>query len=55
MTGQDGGDLKVRSRTYAIPYKDYFFQINFTDSKEVEDCSKEFDGILKTIKIGKEY
>lgn len=46
--------LWVKSRTYAIPYKNYFFQINFndgSDGEKSEDCSKEFDEVLKTIKI----
>lgn len=50
---QDGQTMKVRSRTYAIPYKNYFFQINFTDGQTGEDCTKEFDELVKTIKIGK--
>lgn len=45
--------LKVRSRAYAIPQKSYFFQINFTDGQTEEDCTKEFDELVKTIKIGK--
>jgi len=45
--------LKVRSRAYAIPQKSYFFQINFTDGQIEEDCTKEFDELVKTIKIGK--
>lgn len=52
MKTQDGQDLKVRSRTYAIPYKNYFFQVNFIDGQVREDCTTEFDELLKTIKIG---
>ncbi|MBE8714965.1 hypothetical protein [Sphingobacterium hungaricum] len=52
MNTQDGQEVKVRSRGYAIPYKNYFFQINFTDGQVGEDCTSEFDQILKTIKIG---
>lgn len=52
MKSENGTVLKVRSRTYAIPYKDYFFQVNFTDAQTGEDCSKEFDALVKTIKIG---
>lgn len=48
----DGQILKVRSRTYTIPLKTYFFQLNFTDGYEEEDCSSEFDGLVKTIKVG---
>lgn len=52
MKTQDGQELKVRSRTYAIPYKNYFFQVNFTDGQIGEDCTNEFDKLVKTIKIG---
>ncbi len=52
MKTQDGQELKVRSRTYAIPYKNYFFQVNFTDGPLDEDCTAEFDGLVKTIKVG---
>ena len=52
MKTQSGQEMKVRSRTYAIPYKNYFFQCNFTDGQFGEDCSKEFDELVKTIKIG---
>jgi hypothetical protein len=54
MKTQNGQELKVRSRTYAIPYKNYFFQLNFTDGQTGEDCTKEFDDLIKTIRIGKE-
>jgi hypothetical protein len=43
----------VRSRTYAIPYKTYFFQISFVDEVGGEDCSTVFDELVKSIKIGK--
>jgi hypothetical protein len=52
MKTQNGQEMKVRSRTYAIPYKNYFFQLNFTDGQNGEDCTKEFDALVKTIKIG---
>ena len=52
MKTQNGQEMKVRSRTYAIPYKNYFYQLNFTDGQVGEDCTKEFDELLKTIKIG---
>lgn len=49
-----GGERKnLRSRTIAIPAANHFFQLNFTDEPEVEDCSAEFDALLKTVKIGK--
>ncbi|HEX8734445.1 MAG TPA: hypothetical protein VF721_03930 [Pyrinomonadaceae bacterium] len=53
---KDGTEMTVRSRTYAVPYKNYFFQINFNDGsrgQRNEDASKEFDELLKTIKIGR--
>ena len=53
MKTQNGQEMKVRSRTYAIPYKNYFFQLNFTDGQTGEDCNEEFDKLVKTIKIGK--
>jgi len=53
MKTQNGEEMKVRSRTYAIPYKNYFFQLNFTDGQVSEDCTEEFDELIKTIKIGK--
>lgn len=49
---ENGQSLKARSRTYAIPYKQYFFQISLTDGQNEEDCSKIFDEIVKSIKIG---
>lgn len=52
MKTQNGQKMKVRSRTYAIPYKNYFFQLNFTDGQTGEDCNEEFDKLVKTIKIG---
>jgi hypothetical protein len=52
MKAQNGQEMKVRSRTYAIPYKSYFFQVNFTDGQIGEDCTKEFDELVKSIKIG---
>ena len=49
---KNGLELNVRSRTYAIPYKNYFFQINFTDDLTGEKCDNEFDALINTIKIG---
>ena len=42
--------IKPRSRTYAIPNGNTFFQVNFTDSDN-EDCSKLFDSLVKTIRL----
>ncbi len=53
MQTQNGGIIKVRSRTYAIPYGSYFFQLNFTDGQDKEDNSELFDKLLQTIKIGR--
>ena len=53
MQIQNGETIKVRSRTYAIPNGDYFFQVNFTDGQDSEDCSKLFDELIETVKIGK--
>jgi hypothetical protein len=50
---KDGGIAKAKSRIYAIPYKNYFFQITMNDGQTEEDCTKEFDELVKTIKIGK--
>lgn len=53
LKAQTGEQFKVRSKVFAIPYNDYFFQISFVDGQETEDNSKLFDELLKTIKIGK--
>jgi hypothetical protein len=42
--------IKPRSRTYAIPNGNTFFQINFTDGDK-EDCSKLFDSLVKSIRL----
>jgi hypothetical protein len=52
MKTQSGEEMKIRSRTYAIPYKNYFFQVNFTDGQIDENCNEEFDKLISTIKIG---
>lgn len=49
----DGQVLRARSRTYAIPMGNYFFQVDFTDGQVEEDCSVEFDQLVKSIKIGR--
>jgi hypothetical protein len=51
MKTQGGQILKVRSRTYAVPVKGHFYQLNFTDGHDGEDCSVEFEALLKTVKI----
>ena len=51
MKTQNGTELKIKSRTYAIPYGDYFFQVNFIDGQTTDDCTEEFDALVKTIKV----
>ena len=53
MRTKERTEYHVRSRTYAIPYKTYFFQISFVDEVGGEDCSAVFDELVKSIKIGK--
>jgi hypothetical protein len=53
MRTKERTEYHVRSRTYAIPYKTYFFQISFVDEVGGEDCSAVFDDLVKSIKIGK--
>lgn len=53
MKTQTGQEYRVRSRVYVIPYRQYYFQLTFTDSVIGEDCSAEFEKLLKTIKISK--
>ena len=51
MKTQNGEPMKVRSRTYAIPKDEYFFQLNFTDGSVSEDNSALFDNLIKTVNI----
>jgi hypothetical protein len=44
-------EYTIRSRTLAIPYKTYYFQISFVDEFGGEDCSAVFDELVKSIKI----
>ena len=53
MRTKERTEYHVRSRTYAIPYKTYFFQISFVDEVGGDDCSAVFDELVKSIKIGK--
>lgn len=50
MATKGSDTLNARSRTYAVPYGDKFFQINFTDGPD-EDCSELYDSLIKTIKF----
>jgi hypothetical protein len=52
MRTRERTEYYVRSRTYAIPYKTYYFQISFVDEVGGEDCSALFDELVKSIKIG---
>lgn len=51
MKTDSGQQYRVRNRMYIIPKKDYYFQINFTDGLVNEDCSAEFDKLVKSIDI----
>ena len=53
MKTDNGSEIRVRSRIYVIPMKDYYFQINMTDGVLSEDCSAEFEKLIKSIKIKK--
>lgn len=44
-------EYTIRSRTLAIPYKTYYFQISFVDEYGGDDCSPVFDELVKSIKI----
>lgn len=49
---KDGETYTVRTRSYAVPVGKHFFQIAFIDEPSKEDCSKEFDEVTQTIRIG---
>lgn len=52
---KDGTKLTTRAQMLRIPYKNYFFQVNFIDESDEqtdEDCTKIFEEVVKTIKIG---
>lgn len=51
MKTDNGQEYRVRNRMYIIPKKDYYFQINFTDGLLSDDCSAEFDKLVKSIDI----
>ncbi|WP_316768470.1 hypothetical protein [Pedobacter frigiditerrae] len=44
---------QIRTKVYAIPYGNYFFQLSFTDNLEVKEDEKLFEELLTSIKIGK--
>jgi hypothetical protein len=54
IKGPDDRILRARSRIYAVPLANYFFQITLNDGQDSDaDFSKEFDELVKTIRIGK--
>ncbi len=48
------GTMKIKSRIYAVPHGKFLYQINFIDGQTEDDCTAEFDKLVKTIKIGVE-
>ena len=46
-----GLTFDVRTRAFAVPVGKHFFQITFIDDPTTEDCQKEFDEIVKSIRI----
>lgn len=53
LSSKSGMVMNVRSRTYAIPNGEYFFQLNFTDEQGNENDTQLFDELVRSIKIGK--
>lgn len=53
MKTQNGEKHRVRSTIYVIPWKHYYFQINFTDDLLGEDLSKMYTKLVKSIRIKK--
>ena len=53
IKGPDDRVLRARSRIYAVPLANYFFQITLNDGQDPDaDFSKEFDELVKTMRIG---
>lgn len=48
---QNGGNHRIRSRTYMIPNGSYFFQISYVDEPAKNDLSVEFDNLVSSLKI----
>jgi hypothetical protein len=42
---------KVKSWNYVIPVNDFFYQINFSDGFNNEDCSDLFEELITTVKV----
>ncbi|RAR70674.1 hypothetical protein [Flavobacterium aciduliphilum] len=51
MKTKDGEILKIKSLNYFIPIGKYYLCFNFIDGLEKDDCTKEFEELIKTIKI----
>ena len=51
MPLKNGTVMYVRDRIYGIPTKRYFYIVNMIDGVNLEDCSKLYNKIIKSIKI----
>ena len=51
MTINNGERITVRSWTYAIPKGNFFYQVNFSDEMDKDDCSKIYEEVIQTIKL----
>lgn len=47
----DGALEKIRSWTYAIPIGNYFYQINFSDLYEKDNCEEIYKNLVGSIEI----
>ena len=47
----DGSIDKIRSWTYAIPVGNYFYQVNFSDLYEKDDCEQIYKKLTESIKV----
>ena len=50
---QAGQKYRIRSKSYAIPYRNYYFKLNIVDDADGPDHSLEYDDLIESIKIGK--
>jgi hypothetical protein len=50
VPGPEGASLRARSRIYAVPIGDTFFQINLSDGPD-DDCAAMFDQLVSTIRF----
>ncbi|RZK58611.1 MAG: hypothetical protein EOO91_07810 [Pedobacter sp.] len=53
LNGNQTYKISVRTKVYAIPYGNYFFQLSFTDNLDVKEDEKMFEELLTSIRIGK--